>query len=181
MTTAFLTYDPASGVVLGPGFSADGTLPADAIACSTAQAESWKTWHVTNETSSEGHAVRTLTPASPAVAVLSLVQQAQEAVAAGLTITSTATPSLSGRYACDAAAQLKLARMNALIQRTGGVSFPAGLTALPWPDMTGTAHFFNTVIDFVNFETALGNYVLALDLIMTTKTGVLPSNSVTIP
>lgn len=110
-----------------------------------------------------------------------LAQQAQTALGAGLTVTSTATPAISGTYACDAATQSKLASLYNLIQRAGGAAFPAGMTALPWPDMRGAVHSFTAVSDFLNLETAIGNYVLALDLIVTTNSGTLPAASVTIP
>jgi hypothetical protein len=109
-----------------------------------------------------------------------IAQQASLALSAGLEITSTSTPSLNATYPCDAATQSNISSMFDLIQRSGGNAFPDGITSLPWPVMTGTVTF-NSVSEFLAMETAVGNYVLALDLIITTGTGTLPSASVTIP
>jgi hypothetical protein len=112
---------------------------------------------------------------------LSLSQQAKAAIQAGVTVTSTATPPLNGTYACDPATQANLSSMYNLIQRAGGAAFPAGLTALPWADAGGAIHTFTAVSDFLNFETAIGDYVLKLQLIIATNSGTLPSPAITIP
>ena len=55
-------------------------------------------------------------------------------------------------------------------------TFPAGLTAMPWPDSSGTLHYFPTTAEFMAFSTAIANYVTMIDLGMT-----LPTPPVTIP
>jgi len=117
---------------------------------------------------------------TPPVVAPTLAQQAAMALAAGLTITSTGTPALNGTYACDDAAQARINRVYALIQRGGGAVFPAGLTSLPWPDKSGALHTFTSVAEFLAFETAVGNYVLALDMIQAANSGTLPSSTVNI-
>lgn len=118
-------------------------------------------------------------PAPPAPPTLA--QQAAAAIAAGCAIVSTATPVLSGTYACDDAAQGRINRVYSLIQRAGGNAFPAGMTMLPWPDVSGAIHTFSSVAEFLAFETAVGGYVLALDMIIATGSGTLPTQPVTIP
>ena len=109
-----------------------------------------------------------------------LAQQAAMALGAGLTITSTSAPALNGIYACDDAAQARINRVYALIQRAGGAAFPAALTSLPWPDKSGAMHTFASVAEFLAFETAVGDYVLVLDMIQATNSGTLPSSTVNI-
>lgn len=109
-----------------------------------------------------------------------LAQQALAMLAAGVTIVSTATPALNGTYAVGPNDRSNLTSMYSLIDRAGG-SFPSGLTALPWPDASGAVHTFAKVADFLNFETAIGGWVLVLQLMITTGAGELPSATVTIP
>ena len=117
---------------------------------------------------------------TPPPPVLTLAQQATAALGAGLTITSTNMPSLNGTYACDDAAQARINRVYALIQRVGGAAFPASMTSLPWPDKSGALHTFTSVAEFLAFETAIGDYVLALDMIQATNSGTLPSSTANI-
>jgi hypothetical protein len=117
----------------------------------------------------------------PPTPTLTLAQQAAAALNAGLTITSTSTPTLNGTYNVDAVAQANINSMYNLIQRAGGSAFPGGLTEMPWADINGTVHTFASVGDFLAFETAVGDYVLALNLIAITNTGTMPAASATIP
>lgn len=120
---------------------------------------------------------------TPPPPVLTLAQQAATALSAGLAIISSGTPSINGTYAVDPASQSKMGLMYNLIQRAGGAAFPGGLTSLPWPVLvggTGGVVMFNSVSEFLTVETILGDYVLALDLIVTTGAGSLPAASITI-
>jgi hypothetical protein len=117
----------------------------------------------------------------PAPPPPTLAQQAVAMIAAGLTITSTATPALNGTYGCDAAAQQNIGNMYNLIQRAGGNAFPGGLTSLPWADKSGTPHIFESVSDFLAFETAIGDFVLQCQLVAVTNAGTLPAATATIP
>jgi hypothetical protein len=119
----------------------------------------------------------------PTIVPSTIAQQAQAMLAAGVTIASTATPALDGTYACDANAQTEMGNMYNLIQRAGG-AFPGGLTQLPWPDISNDpakARVFTAVADFLNFEQAVGDWVLTLKMIVTTGQGTLPSVTVQIP
>jgi hypothetical protein len=88
-------------------------------------------------------------------------------------IVSSSTPALNGTYAIDPAMQQKAMGIALYISVNG--RFPAGQTTLPWPDVSGAAHVFETTAQFQSFATAIGDYVTALTLRQT------PSQPVTIP
>ena len=118
-----------------------------------------------------------LTAAFPGYAGSQAAQAAANAqaaaLAAGVAVSSTATPALDGVYAIDAATQAKVQAVALYIQVNG--RFPAGVSALPWPDAGGTPHTFPTTAAFQAFATALGDYVTALSL------GQSPAQPVAIP
>jgi hypothetical protein len=102
---------------------------------------------------------------------------------AGLAITSTSTPALDATYPCDPATQVKLGSMYSLIQRADSAAFPGGLTSLPWPTIMPTGIgtvTFSSAAEFLAMETAVGAYVLALDLIIMTGAGTLSPTTATI-
>ncbi len=84
------------------------------------------------------------------------------ALAAGCQISSSSTPALNGTYAIDPASQQQVAAISLYIQVNG--KFPAGETALAWPDASGVTHSFPAMASFQAFATALGDYVTALAL-----------------
>lgn len=98
---------------------------------------------------------------------------AAAAVAAGIKITSAATPALDGTYAIDPGSQQRVASVALYIAVNG--KFPAGQTALPWPDINGVPHSFPSTAEFQAFATALGDYVTALGL------GQAPAQPLAIP
>jgi len=117
--------------------------------------------------------------APPAPPPPTLAQQAAAAIGKGLAITSTSTPALDGTYACDDATQAKINRVASFIALNG--KFPAGLTAMPWPDMSGTVHEFPTTAEFTAFAFAVANYVVELDAVIMGLATTLPAASATIP
>jgi hypothetical protein len=162
---------PPAGVTIAEMF-APGLIWVDVTALSPQPAPGWTV------TETAGAWTFTAPPAPP---VPTLAQQATAALAAGVTITSTATPALNGLYACDVATQNRLSRMYNLIQRGDGASFPNSLSALPWTDMAGAVHTFATVTEFLAFESAIGGYALTLELIIATGAGTLPPATAPIP
>jgi hypothetical protein len=116
--------------------------------------------------------------AAPAPFVPTLTQQAQAALAAGIGITSTGTPSLNGTYAIDVASQQKINSVALFI--AVNQKFPGGGTTYPWLDMSGTVHTFPSTTEFNAFATAVADYVAQLDMIIATGTGTLPVSAVTI-
>jgi hypothetical protein len=109
---------------------------------------------------------------TPPAPVLTLAQQATLALAAGITITSTGTPSLNGTYTCDATAQARITSVQAYIQANG--KFPGSTTTMTWVLMNGSVITFPTTSEFTAFATAVANYVWDLDEIILTNAGTLP-------
>lgn len=145
--------------------SYNGTVPAGAIECTQAQYQNPSAWAISN-----GSIVAAAPP--------SLSQQAQAALSAGLTITSTSTPSLNGTYAVDSTAQARITSVQTYIQANG--KFPGSNTTMAWVQMNGTPVVFPSTEEFQAFGTAVANYVWDLDEIILTNSGSLPPASVTI-
>ena len=119
-----------------------------------------------------------------------LAQKAAALLNNGLTIVSATNPDINAVYAIDIAAQDNFSKLYNLIQKNGGTTFPVDpitgqpRTSLPWKVMSGGANgvvVFTSLTDFINVETAVGNMVLALDLIIATGIGTLPTMSINIP
>ena len=121
----------------------------------------------------------TLVPYTPPAPVLTVAQQAQAALSAGLTVTSASLGLAAVAFAVDDNAQNRLARMQSLIQAAGGV-FPAGVSSLLWVDKAGATHALMTVAQFNALGGALGSYALALEEIIATGAGALPASTITI-
>jgi len=108
---------------------------------------------------------------------LSRSQEFAALVAAGVAITSTGTPTLSGTYAIDAISQGRIQALALYIQVHS--AFPNAASTLLYPDITGTPHTFSTTASFLNFATATGDFFTALveaDLM----SSAWPSNAKTI-
>jgi hypothetical protein len=106
--------------------------------------------------------------------------QAQNAISAGLTVTSTSTPAIDGTFPVDQATQTKISSVETFIERNGVFPGSAG-TSLAWFDITGTPHVFPSTTVFSAFATAVANYVADLDLYGASAPGAtLPPASVTI-
>jgi hypothetical protein len=80
-------------------------------------------------------------------------------LAAGITITSTGTPALSGVYAVDPASQIKIVAIAAGI--AAGKGLPGGGGTVGILDMAGTSHIFASS-DFLDLAKAMEDYVYAL-------------------
>ena len=115
-------------------------------------------------------------PPSPTAA-----QQAATLLAAGLAVTSTGTPALSGTFATTANA---VANVNAVITYILlNSTFPGGGTTMPWVDHAGSTHIFPSTTAFKAFATAFADFVAQAQLFADSNgaIGALPSNTVTIP
>jgi hypothetical protein len=97
--------------------------------------------------------------AAPAPLALTIDQQYQAALAAGIAIVSTATPALAGTYAISDAQQSKITGITAGIN--SGKGLPGGGTTFNYPDAAGAMHPFGAA-DFLNFAKAIEDYVYAL-------------------
>lgn len=119
-----------------------------------------------------------LIPYSPPPPTLSLIDQANFALASGLTIHSTSSPGLNGPYSCDVLIQGKIGAVSTYILVNS--KFPGGADVFPWLDFNGEPHVFMSTAMFQVFATAIADYVSALDLIIATNSGSLPVSTVTI-
>lgn len=116
--------------------------------------------------------------AVPPAPVPSPAQNAQAAIAAGLTISSTGTPAIDGTFAIDTATQGKIAAVEVYILKNS--VFPGGVTTYPWPVLAGEFVTFPDTTAFQNWATAICDYVSVLNIIIASNSGTLPSASVTI-
>jgi len=82
------------------------------------------------------------------------------AVAVGVAIVSTGTPSLNGAYALDQASLGRIAAEQTYIATTG--KFTNGQTTRAWPDLSGAPHVFPSTAEFVAFAEAVAQYDDAL-------------------
>jgi len=166
MPTYFLTLTSA-GAPTGSGYTPDGTLPPGAMPCSQAQAESWPRCTVTSGAVTMG------APAAP-----TLAQQAATALAAGLTITSTATAALDATYPASALAQQQINAEVTSILLNG--TFADGTATIGWLDVTGASHAY-TIAQFKTLATAIGAFVSGCVKCINGQVTTLPSASTTIP
>lgn len=100
--------------------------------------------------------------AAPVGAAVKAASDLATKLAGGLTITSTAYPALNGTYSVSADTQSDVQAVAIYIEANS--KFPAGLSALPWADLSGTQHDFPTTAEFMAFATAEANYVTMLNL-----------------
>lgn len=116
-----------------------------------------------------------LTPAQQAVV------DAQNAISAGINLTSTATPSLNGTYGVGASNQLEINGLVTGIMVTG--TFPNNSTTYLLHDKAGNAHTFPDVATFKNFAVAVLNFVAPISQYAASggAVGSIPSNNITIP
>jgi len=105
-------------------------------------------------------------------------QLAAQLQAAGLTLTCTSNPALSGVYALDTATQQAINATSTYILTNPG-KFPGGQTSLVWLDVTGSPKTFTSTATFQEYATATANVVAELDLYAAGQ-GSAPTMSVTI-
>jgi hypothetical protein len=134
----------------------------------------------------KGGAVVSISATDARVVAFQAAQAAQasynSAIAAGLAVTSTATPALSATYGIDAGAQFNITAETVSILTNG--TFTNGQSTRNWADVSGAFHTF-TVAQFKTFATAIAGYVdeLAVALATAQASGggwTAPSASATI-
>ncbi|HVJ54863.1 MAG TPA: hypothetical protein VM689_20555 [Aliidongia sp.] len=137
---------PIEGFTLAQCFSAD--FVESCIACDVSVQQGWLFT-----------APSSFMPQSPRKP--SLADQATAALVAGCRIVSTSMPSISGTYPCDATAQARLAATTTFINTNG--KFPGSNSAsIAWMDMAMQPHVFTTTEGFLEFASAIANYVAHL-------------------
>lgn len=112
------------------------------------------------------------------VVPLSLARQAQNRMAAGLTIVSAGTPALSATYPCDTVTQAKFVGVRLVLEATG--AFPGGAVTWPVKDAAGKWRQ-TTPAQFTALALAVAGYVALLYLVIDGQSATLPPATATIP
>lgn len=115
--------------------------------------------------------------AAPSVPAPTPAQLASEALMAGLTITSTGTPSLNGTYACDALSQSDIIAIETSLN--AGKGFPGASTTFNYPDASGVMHSF-TATSFTDFAAAVRDFVYGCKSVISGASTALPASTATI-
>ena len=166
----YFIYDTNTGTITGTGYTPDGTIPSGRIAATQSQIQNWTNYKIDTST----------TPPSiiPYIPVLTLKQQAIQALNSGLTITLSGTMTLAATlFPTDASTQKAIESMNAMAR--AGV-LPLGSTTYPMIDASGKWHHF-TASQYQAVAGAIAAYVAACDLVAAgNPLGVtaIPQNSV---
>ncbi|KAA1013042.1 hypothetical protein FVF58_09635 [Paraburkholderia panacisoli] len=121
----------------------------------------------------------TLTTLPVVVSTPSLAQQAQGALSAGLTITSTGTPALDGVYSVNSTAQQNITATQLYVTVNG--KFPGSSGTMSWSQANGSVVTFPSVAEFQAFASAVASYVADLQEIILTNSGSLPEATATLP
>ncbi len=129
-----------------------------------------QSWAVT------GGNLATYAPQAPA---RTPAQQAVAAMAAGLAITSTSTPALSGTYGVDAATTDHIQSEMLCVLVAG--TFADGTAELAWPDLAGVIRTFPSIGAFRAFALAVSGYVAALYKVQNGTLTALPDATATMP
>ena len=167
--TVFELVTPSDGVSIGSLYNS-ALLWVDVTNVSPAPAAGWSAVET-------GGSWTFSPPAAPSPPTLQ--QQATAALGAGVTITSTSTPSLNGNYACDDDAQTFIASIQIYINTNQ--KFPGSAGTYAYIDMEGQPHTFPDTAAFQVFATAIADYVSDLVHVQLGILSQLPSNAVTIP
>lgn len=87
---------------------------------------------------------------------------AAKAIGVTFTNASGSLPEATGTWSISSESRTRAQGIAAYIQSNG--KFPSGLSALPWPDLSGAVHRFTSVADFTKWANAIVDYGTALDL-----------------
>ncbi|MFL9907360.1 hypothetical protein [Paraburkholderia sp. RL17-337-BIB-A] len=179
MGQKFAAYN-AQGAIMAFYDSVDSPVPEGVTAIEITDAQ-WQTCIATSGyTVVNGALVAPTPPAPPTaaqIAAQALIQSAQTAMAAGISIVSTGTPALNGTYACDQLSQMDIIAIETSLN--AGKGFPGGATTFNYPDVTGVMHSF-TEADFTNFAAAVRDFVYGCKSVIAGASTTLPSSAVTI-
>jgi len=113
-----------------------------------------------------------------ALAAATAASNALAAIAAGVEITSSGTPTLNGTYSVDADSTADINAVITYILVNG--NFPGNSSTMKWADVDGDFHTFNDVATFKAFASAIANYVAQVTIYGAGGGGSLPSNQIAI-
>ena len=118
-------------------------------------------------------------PYTPSAPTPTPAQQAEAAIASGVTINSTSTPEVNGTYACDAAAVADIGAETLSVIVTQ--QFTNGATSIQWPLADGTLVTFPSPQVFQAWAVAVSRYVSACKQYASGAQGAaLPASTVSI-
>jgi hypothetical protein len=103
--------------------------------------------------------------------------KAAEAMAAGLTITSTSTPAIDGTFTVDQVSQMDIIAIETSLN--AGKGFPGGAATFNYADVSGVMHSF-TEANFTDFAAAVRDYVYALKSVIAGASTTIPPATATI-
>ncbi len=155
MTALYFVMADASGKILRGGHSPDGTLPptGQVILCSKEISQNYMGYTVV-----KGELV---SPPAEYVRAQEAKKAADVALLAGLTVNSTTQPLINGTYSLSQSARNNINSIENYIQKHG--KFPGTAEVLVYPDSIGVMHSFYEVQTFIDFSTAILNYVTDLN------------------
>lgn len=110
-----------------------------------------------------------------------LAQVAPAIMAGGVTVTSTATPALNGKYSVDATSIGNITALSTGI--AAGKPLPGGGSSFNYPDAANAMHAFSSA-DFLDFAAAIEGYIYNFEqtllTLLTGGTASMPAASLTI-
>jgi hypothetical protein len=150
----------ADGALTGSGFAADDlAIPQGAIPCTSDQFSLFPNLALIAGSIVSVPAV----PTVPIVAPSALVQAAHDAIAAGVTVHSTGTPSINGVYPCSGQTWEYLKSEATFIATFGGFSTGKPTVAFTLP--SGRVEFASTAL-MLEVVKAVGMYLTSLAAIV---------------
>jgi hypothetical protein len=178
MGQKFAAYD-SDGAIAAFYDSDDSPVPDDVQDVIEITDEEWYACLSTpGYTVADGALVPPVPPTAAELTARALVESAQSALAAGLTLVSTGSPAINATYAID-----QLSQMDVIAIETGlnaGTGFPGGAATFNYPDIAGALHPFSET-SFKDFAAAMRTYVYALRSVIAGSASKLPVASTTIP
>ncbi len=163
----FLTFD-ASGKTTGLGFTPDGTIPKNGVACEKSEAQNWQSFKV-----DLSGATPIKQPTTPPA--LSLSSQARKLIKEGLTISVNGSINLTATFSTESHHFLKLMAIATVISGTG--KFPGGSDTFPIVDKGGVSHML-TVSQFMEINSKISEFIILCEQVIDGNSQKLPQNAI---
>jgi hypothetical protein len=109
--------------------------------------------------------------------VMTMAQQALQALTGYVQIESVSTPLLNGNYSVSADTRVDL--MAQMVSLAANNAFTNGVQSIDWPDVDLRLHSFDPA-HFRSFATAIGSYVTALKQVVSGASNAMPTQPVQI-
>jgi hypothetical protein len=167
----------AQGAIIAYYDSIDSPVPAGVESIEITDAQ-WQTC-ISNPgwTVAAGALVAPVAPSAAELASQALIQSAQMALAAGLNVTSTGTPTLNGTFAVDQLSQMDVIAIETSLN--AGKGFPGVSSTFSYPDASGAIHTFSEA-NFTDLAAAIRDFVYGCRAVIAGTSTTLPASTVTI-